>query len=146
MALWVLFTSTVNGSEAIGGVGVSCVVATLAELTRREAAIGFRPRLRWFLRTWRVPVQIVMDTVVVFRALAQHVSGRKRMRGSLRAVPFRHGRADDQQARARRALAIAGVSVPPNSFALGIDEDRDELLVHQLVDDERSIPWLFGRA
>ena len=68
------------------------------------------------------------------------------MRGSLRAVPFRHGRADDPRARARRALAIAGISVPPNSFALGIDEDRDELLVHQLVDDERSIPRLLGRA
>ena len=82
----------------------------------------------------------------MFGALARHLSGRKRMRGSLRAVPFHHGRTGDPRARARRALAVLGVSVPPNSFVLGIDEDRDEMLVHQLVDDERSIPRLLGRA
>jgi hypothetical protein len=33
----------------------------------------------------------------------------------------------------RRALYVGGQSVAPNTFALGIDKDRDVMIVHQLV-------------
>jgi hypothetical protein len=55
MALWLLFTSTINASEAIGGIGASCVAATLAEVTRRHSALRFRPRLLALLRRRVVP-------------------------------------------------------------------------------------------
>jgi hypothetical protein len=71
------------------------------------------------------------DTFVVYGALGQHVTSRKRVRGTLRAVPFEHGRSDDPRQSARRALATIGVSMTPNTFVIGVDPDRDELLVHQ---------------
>ena len=33
----------------------------------------------------------------------------------------------------RRALLVGGRSVAPNSFVLGIDPDRDVMVIHQLV-------------
>ena len=80
-----------------------------------------------------MPARIVSETVTVFVALARHASGRRRVRGSLVALPFPHGAPDDPEAAARRALATAAVSVSPNTYAVGVDSDGDELLIHQLV-------------
>ena len=42
----------------------------------------------------------------------------------------------------RRALAIAGVSLLPNSYALGIGEEDDRMLIHELVpvEDGEELP------
>jgi len=146
MLLWLLLTSTVNASEAIGGAGASCVAATVAEMTRRRAPLRFAPRARWLVASWRIPVQIVTDTFLVYRALLWHLTGRRRVRGAQRAVPFRHGPQDDPRASARRALAIVGVSMTPNTFVIGIDPERDELLAHQLVAHAGSVSRLLGRT
>ena len=37
------------------------------------------------------------------------------------------------EARTRRALLVAGKSVAPNTFVLGLDAERDVMVVHQLV-------------
>ena len=49
-----------------------------------------------------------------------------------RELPVRYGN-DTSQGRTRRALLIGGESVAPNTFVLGIDRDRDVMIVHQLV-------------
>jgi multisubunit Na+/H+ antiporter MnhE subunit len=144
MALWLLFTSTVNASEAIAGVGASCVVATLAELARRRAGFACRLKAAWVLLAWRIPLAIVTDTVLVLHALASHVTGRRRVRGTVHALPFRHGGPSASSA-ARRALATAGITMTPNTFVIGIDDERDEILVHQLVSRPGSVAKLLGR-
>lgn len=144
MLLWLALTSTVNASEAIGGVGASCVAATFAEVTRRKASIGFWPRRRWLLRAWRIPVQVLTDTVLVYRALFLHLTRRRRVRGTLRAVPLPHGAPDDARRSARGALVTVGVSMTPNTFVIGIDPEKDEMLVHQLVARPASVPDLLG--
>jgi multisubunit Na+/H+ antiporter MnhE subunit len=146
MLLWLLLTSTINGSEAIGGVGASCVAATLAELARRRGVMRFAPRARWLGFAAQVPVQIVTDTILVYGALLRHVSGQRRARGTLRAVPFAYGREGSPRDSARRALAIVGISMTPNTFVIGVDPDSHELLVHQLVPRPDSVPRLLGRA
>jgi hypothetical protein len=55
------------------------------------------------------------------------------------AVPFRYGSSDDPEDAARRALLVAGLSVTPNSVVVGVDADRDEVLVHQLVPDAAGL-------
>jgi multisubunit Na+/H+ antiporter MnhE subunit len=133
MALWLLLTSTLAGSEAIVGVGASAIAATFAEMSREHVAPRFRPRARWLARGWRVPVAMVTDTWLVLLALWGELTGTKRVRGSLRTVPFHHGGERDPRASARRALAEIGVSMTPNTVVIGVDPDRDVLVVHQLV-------------
>jgi hypothetical protein len=36
----------------------------------------------------------------------------------------------------RRVLLIGGTSIAPNTFALGIDSERDVMVVHRLVPED----------
>ncbi len=145
MLLWLLLTSTVNPSEAIVGAGASAIAATVAEVLRRTSPIGFRPDPRWFLMARRIPAAIVTDTWTVARALVLHVLGIRRVRGTLRAVPFEHGPEGDPRADARRALATIAVTSTPNTFVIGIDPERNEMLVHQLQPQPDDLTRLLGR-
>jgi hypothetical protein len=84
----------------------------------------------WLLRAWRPLVRVPLDIVLVARqALAQLVSPRAR-RGELRAVPFKSG--DGARALGRSALTESLGSFTPNTIVIGVDPDRELLLVHQL--------------
>jgi hypothetical protein len=50
-------------------------------------------------------------------------------------LPVRYGD-DTADGNTRRALLIGGRSVAPNSIAVGVDKDRDVMLIHQLVVNE----------
>ena len=76
----------------------------------------------------RVPADVVRVSAAT---LAQLVHRRAR-RGVLRAIPFRHGTVEGQRDIGRRALAQALGSLGPNTIVIGIDRERDLLLVHQL--------------
>ena len=141
MLLWLLLTSTVYKAEAIVGAGASCVAASAAEIVRSKRAFGFAPRARWARRAWRIPVRIGLESVQAFGVLANHVTGRRRVRGTYSAIEFRHGGAGPRDG-ARRALATVAVSVSPNTFVIGFDPDQDVVLVHQLRSDPGQVKSL----
>jgi multisubunit Na+/H+ antiporter MnhE subunit len=145
MVLWLLLTSTVNKAEALVGAGVAMVAATAAEVVRANRRFGFRPRARWLLRAWRIPIRIAVETGQAFVALFRHVTGRKRVRGTFRAIPFRHG-GEGPRDGARRAVATVAVSVSPNTFVIGFDPDEDVVFVHQLQSDPEAFKRLAGRS
>ena len=74
-----------------------------------------------------VPRQIAW---ISWEAVAQVVAPRE-TRGTLRAVPFRAGGEGSSDV-GRRALAEGLGSLAPNTIVIGIDDERDLLLVHQL--------------
>jgi len=69
---------------------------------------------------------------VLASALWRRLVLRRDMRGGFRAVRFRHGGAGGE-ATARRVLTKLLASFAPNTYVLDVDEDRDVVLVHQLV-------------
>ena len=146
MLLWLLLTSTTNGSEAVVGFGAAAIAATATELVRSNRTFGFRPSVQWVRLAAGVPVRIATDTVTVFRALLLHVAGRKRVRGSWHAVPFRHGPDGNARDAARRGVATIAVTTSPNSVVLEIDPERDELVVHQLVSAPEDVEKMLGRT
>ena len=134
MLLWLLLTSTVLPSEVIGGLAASTIAASAIALTKLTDRQLFRPRGRWFRSAhllW-LPVQIVSDTGVVFGALARHLFGRGRLRSEFVNVPIR---VDGERAtrNARDLLVTVRVSMTPNTYVVGIDEDENQMLVHQMV-------------
>jgi multisubunit Na+/H+ antiporter MnhE subunit len=145
MLLWLLFTSTVALSEVGVGMCASLVGAFAGEAVRARGALRFGFRLRWIRRTWRIPVQVALDMLLVFAALVRHATGRKPVRGRWVAVPFEPG-GDDPVDHTRRGLAEAAVSVSPNSVAVGVDEEEGVLLVHQLVADPTAVERLVRRG
>ena len=142
MLLWLLLTTSFDLSEAAVGVAAAGIAATAVAVVSSRRPIGFRPRLRWSYRALRIPVRVALDTWSVTEALWLHATGRRAIRGRWSAVPFAHGGADDPVAAARRALIALEVTIVPNSFLVGVDAERDVLLIHQLVRDPAELARL----
>lgn len=132
---WMLLVSTLAPSEVAAGVVAATIGTVASEVVRRQRLTTFRPRLRWFLRTWRLPWLVLADFGVVSAALWRHVAGTRRLRGAFRAVPF-PSRADDPVSAARRAAATVGGSLAANAYVVGFAEDEDLVLVHELTPTE----------
>jgi multisubunit Na+/H+ antiporter MnhE subunit len=128
--LWLLLV-TLSPAEFVAGLGAAAVAATGAEVVRIQGLVRFDPDLRWLLRIWKIPCSVVRDCWTLTVVLARCVRG-KPISSGFRAIPFRSG-GDDARSSARRALVIPAISVSPNTYVIGIDEDADLMLVHQLV-------------
>jgi hypothetical protein len=121
--------------ELLAGAGAAALGAFLAELAGQQAGSRLRMRARWLIPALRLPADVARDTVIVFTALARRLVLGQEPDGGFRELPVRPG-PDTPEGPTRRALLIGGRSVAPNTFVLGIDTDRDVLIVHQLVSTE----------
>ena len=130
-AFYIVLIDTVDLPEVYAGIGAALLAGAAYEAARRQGVAEARVSLRWVLRGWRVIASIPRQIAwVSWLALAQLVAPRE-ARGSLRAVPFQAG-ADGSGDVGRRALAEGLGSLAPNTIVIGIDRERDLLLVHQL--------------
>jgi multisubunit Na+/H+ antiporter MnhE subunit len=129
-AFYLLLVDTTSLPElyVLGGVGLLGGVAF--EASREEGFPEGRFSALWFRRAWRAFARVPLDMgLVCVEALAQLFT-RRRVRGNFRAVPFKGG--DDPEARGRFALTDILGSLAPNTIVIGIDPDKELLLVHQL--------------
>jgi multisubunit Na+/H+ antiporter MnhE subunit len=141
MLLWLLLTSTIDKAEAVVGAGASIIAATAAEIVRASGRFDFAPRARWIWRAWLIPVRVVVESGQAFLVLWNHVTGRRPVRGTYRAIPFRHGGTGPRDG-ARRAVATVAVSVSPNTYVIGFDPEEDVVVVHQLRPDPGQVKSL----
>ncbi len=137
---WILLTGlyvllvvdSVDGSELVAGAVAAAAGATAATAVRSQRLVVFRPRLRWALGLWRLPLQAALDTGILVTVLWRRLILRRPIEGSFRAVPFRAG-GEDPEAAARRAIAKGVGSFAPNTYILDVDREQELILVHQLV-------------
>jgi hypothetical protein len=127
--LWLLFVNTTHKHELWLAAASSIIAATAAEIVRALPFADFRPRLGLVLQAWREPWYIVEGCATIFWVFAKHFF--KPEPSVLREVVFDPGGSDPASA-ARRALAIAYTTTPPNFVVLGIDFDKRVMLVHQV--------------
>lgn len=133
MAAWLVLTSTTDPLEMAAGALAAAIAATVAELVRLQDLQAIRVRPRWLPRAAVLPRLILVDTWTLFRALWCHLLFRRPVKGAFLALPFDPGDEDDPYAAGRRALITAAITVTPNTYVVGIDADRNLILVHQLV-------------
>lgn len=127
-----LVVDSIDKAELVTGAVAAAVGATAATVVRSQDLVSFRPRLRWALRLWRLPLQAVLDSGVLVAVLWRRLVLRRATGGSFRAVPFRAA-GEDPEAAARRAITKGVASFAPNTYVLDIDQERELILVHQLV-------------
>jgi multisubunit Na+/H+ antiporter MnhE subunit len=128
---YLLLIDTTLVPEAYLLIGVTLACGVAFTLSREQGFEEARIRPRWFLRGGRVLVKIFVDVALLCRdAVAQLLSPRQ-VRGQFRAVPF-HAAQDTPQDAGRRALTEWLGSVAPNTIVVGVDAERELLLVHQL--------------
>jgi hypothetical protein len=73
--------------------------------------------------------------VIVFAALGRRLLRGEQPPSGFREIPVPFGGRGDEGV-TRRVLLVGGRSVAPNTFALGIDSERNVMIVHQLVANE----------
>ena len=132
MSFWVMIDDSVNTDELLAGAGAAALAALFADLVTHQAATRFRMRIRWLAPALSLPGQVVRDLVIVYAALGRRLVHGEQPPSAFLERPARCG--DDTPAGlTRRTLLVGGTSVAPNTFALGIDRERDVMVVHQLV-------------
>lgn len=132
--LWLVLTTTLVGDEVVVGAAASAVTASAFLLVLSKVDLAFAPRLRWLRHLWRVPYHVVGDTLVVFRALIRHLARRERLRGAFLEARLAHERDFGRNA-ARHLLATMAIAATPNTYVVGFDEERQTVVLHQLVPD-----------
>jgi multisubunit Na+/H+ antiporter MnhE subunit len=135
MSLWVIVDDSIALDELLAGAGAAALAAFLAELVTHQAGTRFRMRAGWLVPALGLPGEVVRDTVIVFAALWRRLARGEQPSSGFRELPVRYGDASDEGV-TRRVLLVGGRSVAPNTFVLGIDRERDVMVVHQLVANE----------
>jgi multisubunit Na+/H+ antiporter MnhE subunit len=132
MSLWVMLDDSISTDELLAGAGTAALAALFAELVTYQAGARFRMRIEWVVPALRLPGQVARDMVTVYAALWRRLARGEQPTSTFLELPARFG--DDSPAGVtRRTLLIGGMSVAPNTFALGIDQGRDVMVVHRLV-------------
>src|SRR5919109_1073223 len=132
VALWLAFVDTLATAEMVVGLVAAAVAATAAEVVRDQDLVRFRIRTSWLRDLYRLPGQVLADSRVLAVALWRRLTGRP-VHGGFRALPFPVDR-DDARSAGRRALVTGVVSLTPNAYVVGIEEDG-VMLIHQLGTD-----------
>jgi multisubunit Na+/H+ antiporter MnhE subunit len=132
MGFWVAVDDNIGLAELGGGAAAAATGAFLAEVAGYQAATRFRMRIGWLVPAFRLPGQVLRDTFIVFGALWRRIAHGEQPASGFREIPTRFGD-DSDEGVTRRVLLVGASSLAPNTFVLGIDQDRNAMLVHQLV-------------
>jgi multisubunit Na+/H+ antiporter MnhE subunit len=137
MSFWVMLDDSISTDELLAGAGAAALAALFAEVVTYQAATRFRMRIEWLVPALSLPGQVVRDTVIVYQALWRRVAHGQQPPSALADLPARYGD-DSPEGVTRRVLLVWGTSVAPNTFALGVDSERDVMVVHRLVAEQEG--------
>jgi multisubunit Na+/H+ antiporter MnhE subunit len=126
--LWLALADSRRLEEVVAGVCVGALGATASVIVRGHREVMLHPRPRWVLEALRPILRWPRDLLVLAGALVRRPTGR------IVEEPFQ-ATGEDPRAAARRALAVAGGSLAPNTIVVGIDADRGVIVRHELVED-----------
>ena len=138
------------GARTVAEMAVGAVAAALAAAAVGAVHAGNRERFHldaaWLILLPKLPYRLVVDCGFVFWELGRHVVLRRPLNGRLRAVRFEDGAGHDPRAGARSALAVWIASFAPNTFALGVDDERNVIVLHELLTRrEHPVPPVLAR-
>jgi hypothetical protein len=128
-ALYVVLTDSRRLEELVAAVVIGALGATAATLVRHEREVVLRPRAADVVAELRHGLRWPRDLALLATALI------RRPRGRLVETPFEATGTDPHDA-GRRAWAVVGRSLAPNTIVIAVDEERGVVQAHQLVTDE----------
>lgn len=138
MSFWVILDDSIDTDELLAGAGAAAIGAFLAELATYQVASQVRVRIEWLVPALSLPWQAIRDTGLIFMALWRFLALGREPRSGFREQAVRFG-PDTVEGRTRRSLLIGGRSVAPARLVLGLDSDRDVMVVHELATREQEM-------
>lgn len=137
MSFWVAIDDSLQPDELLAGAGAAALAALAAEVVTYQAAVRLHVRPRWLLAAVRLPGDVARDTWIVFAALSRLLLRRRPPDSEFAELPVRYGD-DTPRDQTRRVLLTWERSLAPNTFVLGMDAERDVMVVHRLVSPGRA--------
>jgi multisubunit Na+/H+ antiporter MnhE subunit len=136
MSLWVAVDDSLAADELLVGAGAAALAALAAELVSHQAVVRYRIKAAWLPRAVSLPGQVAHDTWTVFAAIARVVLAKAPPpSGAFLELPVGYG--DTTPLGVTRRVLLTGTrSLAPNEFVLGMDPERDVMVVHQLVTNQ----------
>jgi multisubunit Na+/H+ antiporter MnhE subunit len=135
VVLWLAFVDTLATGEVVLGLVAAAIAATAAEVVRDQDLVRFRLKVSWLRDLYVLPGQVLADSRVLAVALWRRLTGRP-VHGAFRALPFPIDR-DEALSAGRRALVTGFVSLTPNAYVVGVEDDGI-LLIHQLGTEQAN--------
>jgi multisubunit Na+/H+ antiporter MnhE subunit len=130
LALWMLFVSSTQTAELVAGVFAAAIAAFADGMVKAKRLAKFRPRASWLLLFSWQPWYVLSGSAAILWAMAKRLAGKK-SDAEFKVIGFRAG-GDDSESAARRALALTLTTIPPNFIVVGIDKQRNFMLIHQV--------------
>jgi hypothetical protein len=136
--VWLLLVPSWSWAEIVVGVFAAGGSAALRRATRVAELLHFRPRFGWLSSIGATLLGLPRDFGKLAWALGRQWAD-KPVPGRYRRIAIAPS-GDDPHGRAWRALTIAGHSLLPNSYVIGVDPESNTMLLHELVpnNDERE--------
>jgi len=136
--LWLLLVGDWNRIDLIGAACGAAVAATVAERVRvaaRQPLVFPLDRLRTVAR---MPAIVVADFGVLMWALLRSLAQRRVVRGAFVTRSFDAGARTTPRGQAHRAWTVLVAGFSPNAYVIEIDDERNTVLLHDLVAWRRS--------
>lgn len=131
--LYILLVDDLLEPELVTG-AVTAVGAALFAQVLFTARPGLRVRPAMLRLVYRPLLLLFTDTIRVSVALLRALILRRPLQGRLRAERYRATSEEEPEDVGRRALTQWAASLGANRYVLGIDPERQLLIVHELVD------------
>jgi hypothetical protein len=131
-AIYLLLADTIATPELITGAVAAVLALALATLLKRSRSVDARVRLPMLRYAYRPVIALVTDSGRAAWALIGLLVLRRRIRGRFRVARYQATGDGDQDA-ARRVLTEWAGSLGANRYVIGIDRERERLIVHELV-------------
>jgi hypothetical protein len=133
-AAWYLALVSSYGVREFIAAAFTAVLAALATMVfARTAKVAFHLRWRDLLQAWRLPGCVLSGTWEIMRGLAKQLFTSRGASSVVAAVPFDVGDRENLADAGRRALAITYTSGTPNFLILGIVDEQQWFLYHQIM-------------
>lgn len=130
LGLWMAFVSQVTKDELLVGVATAAIGAVGDAIVKEKKFAKFKPKLSWLLLICWEPWYAIDGTWSTLKAIAEKLMG-KPSKARFKAAKY-DANGEDAQSAAKRALAVAYMTIPPNFIIVGIDRDKGEVLIHQV--------------
>lgn len=131
LGLWMAFVSNPTKDEFLIGVAAAFVGAVADALVKREKFFKFEPKASWILYGLTLPWYATQGFLLTMKAFFMRLFG-KHPDTRFRTYGY-DATGDDSRAAAKRALATAYLTIPPNSIIVGIDREQGRVLTHQII-------------
>lgn len=132
---WIYFVGNLHLHEMILGAAVVALSTSFCTLIYKSETLPFDLRLRDVLQAWRIPGEILKDSIAVIGVLFCDLFLGKRAGSFYRASGFRGGKHDPLIV-GRSALAVMYGTMSPNMIIIGIDTSQSHMLFHQIKKDD----------